>query len=265
MTSLVTLETPDDGIALVTLNRPERLNTMTGDLLLEARDVFTAVAENPLVRVMILTGAGRGFCAGGDLSVGAGGAVIGDLVGEAAAGLLRDFMETSLLLHTMPAVTIAAINGACAGAGLSWACAADLRFSSDKARYNAAFRDAGLSGDFGGTWSLPRIIGAGRAREKYLLSQPFDSAEALHIGLVSGVFPGEKLMDEVMDVARRLSHSAPVALQLIKQNLVDSETSTFAEALDFEAVRHSFCTGTRDAAEAAKAFIAKRQPVFSGE
>jgi 2-(1,2-epoxy-1,2-dihydrophenyl)acetyl-CoA isomerase len=265
MPNLVTLETSDDGIALVTLNRPERLNTMTGELLLEARHIFTTVAENPLIKVMILTGAGKGFCAGGDLSVGPGGAVTGDLQGDAAAEMLRDFMETSLILHTMPAVTIAAINGACAGAGLSWACAADLRFSSDKARYNTAFRDAGLSGDFGGTWSLPRIIGAGRASEKYLLSKPFDAAEALHIGLVSGVFPAEQLMAEVMKTARQLSLTAPLALQLIKQNLVDSETSTFAEALDYEAVRHSFCTGTRDAAEAAKAFIAKRQPVFTGE
>lgn len=263
--SLVTLDSPEDGVALVTLNRPERLNTMTAPLLTEAREVFSSVAEDARIKVMILTGAGKAFCAGGDLSAGPGGAVMGDLRGDAAATLLRDYMETSLMLHTMPAVTIAAINGACAGAGLSWACATDLRFSSDRARYNAAFLNAGLSGDFGGTWSLPRIIGAGRAREKYLLSQPFDAAEALRIGLVSGVFPADELMDEVLETTRRLLLAAPVALQLIKQNLVDSEASSFSEALDFEATRHAFCTGTGDAAEAASAFIAKRQPVFSGE
>ncbi|MEJ1179572.1 MULTISPECIES: enoyl-CoA hydratase-related protein [unclassified Pseudarthrobacter] len=264
MNSLVTLELIEDGIALVTLNRPDKLNAMTGPMLLEAREVFTSVASNPLIRVMILTGAGRGFCVGGDLSAGPGGAVTGNLRGEEAARLLRDFMETSMILHSMPAVTIAAINGACAGAGLSWACAADLRFSSDKARYNVAFLNAGLSGDFGGTWSLPRIIGAGRAREKYLLSQPFDAAEALHIGLVSKVFPTEQLMDEVLQTARELSLSAPAALRLIKQNLVDGEVSTFADALGYEAVRHSMCAETRDASEAAEAFVARRQPFFSG-
>ncbi|TDT79518.1 enoyl-CoA hydratase [Arthrobacter sp. AG258] len=261
---LVTLEVPDEGIALVTLNRPERLNTMTADMLQEARDVFTTVAADPFIKVMILTGAGRGFCAGGDLAEGPGGAVTGNLTGEAAADKLREFMETSMILHSMPAVTIAAVNGACAGAGLSWACAADLRFASVKARFNTAFLDAGLSGDFGGTWTLPRIIGAGRAREKYLLSEPFDAAEALRIGLVSEAVSADELMPTVMAKAKRLTQAAPLALQLIKQNLVDGEYSTFSEALHVEAKRHSFCAESKDAAEAATAFMDKRPAVFSG-
>ncbi|MFE6758139.1 enoyl-CoA hydratase/isomerase family protein [Streptomyces sp. NPDC057684] len=264
MTDLVTSEIDDAGIALVTLNRPEKLNTMTADLLEQAHKVFSALAENPAVKVVILTGAGRGFCAGGDLSQGPGGAVTGDLRGAAAAAQLRTFMETAALLHTMPAVTIAAVNGACAGAGLSWACAADLRIAADHARFNAAFRGAGLSGDFGGTWTLPRIIGFGRAREKYLLSQPFDAQEALRIGLVSEVCPADQLLERAYTIARELATSAPIALRLIKQNLVDSEYATFHEALDHEAVRHSRCTETEDAAEAAKAFVAKRPPIFTG-
>lgn len=265
MPELVTSDIDAAGVALVTLNRPEKLNTMTADLLEQAHKVFSALAEDPAVKVVILTGAGRGFCAGGDLSQGPGGAVTGSLRGEAAAAQLRTYMETSALLHSMPAVTIAAINGACAGAGLSWACAADLRFAADHARFNAAFRGAGLSGDFGGTWTLPRIIGAGRAREKYLLSEPFDAHEALRIGLVSEICPAGQLLERVRTVAQDLAASAPIALRLMKQNLIDSAHVSFEEALDKEAARHSRCTETEDAAEAAKAFVAKRPPVFVGK
>lgn len=264
MTELVTSEMDDAGIAVVTLNRPERLNTMTAQLLDEAYKVFSSLAEDPAVKVVILTGAGHAFCAGGDLSLGPGGAVTGTLRGRDAAAQLRTYMETAMLLHTMPAVTIAAINGACAGAGLSWACAADLRFTADHARFNVAFRNAALSGDFGGSWTLPRIIGFGRAREKYLLSTPFDAHEALRIGLVSEVCPADQLLERVHTVAAQLAESAPVALQLIKRNLTDSQHVSFSEALDNEAARHSLCAETEDAAEAATAFVAKRPAVFVG-
>ncbi|MEV4734839.1 enoyl-CoA hydratase-related protein [Saccharopolyspora sp. NPDC049426] len=265
MTNLVTTDINDAGVALVTLNRPERLNTMTAELLDAAQNTFAALADNAAVKVVILTGAGRAFCAGGDLSKGPGGAVTGDLRGEAAAAQLRKYMETSMILHTMPAVTIAAINGACAGAGLSWACAADLRVAAEGARFNVAFRDAGLSGDFGGTWTLPRLIGFGRAREKYLLPKPFDADEALRIGMVSEVCPADKLLDRTFEIAHELVESAPIALRLIKQNLVESEHASFDQALDTESIRHSRCAETVDAAEAAAAFVAKRQPVFVGE
>ncbi|MBL1112925.1 enoyl-CoA hydratase/isomerase family protein [Streptomyces sp. 110] len=265
VSTLVTSDIDSTGVALVTLNRPEKLNTMTGDLLEQAHKVFSALAENPAVKVVILTGAGRGFCAGGDLAEGPGGAVTGSLRGASAAARLRGYMETAELLHSMSAVTISAINGACAGAGLSWACATDLRFAADRARFNAAFRGAGLSGDFGGTWTLPRIIGIGRAREKYLLSEPFDAQEALRIGLVSKVWPAEQLLERVRAVAEDLAASAPVALRLMKQNLVESEYVGFERALDNEAVRHSRCAETQDAAEAARAFLEKRPAVFVGE
>ncbi|GAF46544.1 enoyl-CoA hydratase [Rhodococcus wratislaviensis] len=254
----------DLGIATVTLNRPDRLNSMTGELLDDALDLLSDVADNSNVRVLILTGSGRGFCAGGDLTLGPGGAVTGDATGEEASRRLRQYMETSQLLHTMPAVTIAAINGACAGAGLSWACATDLRYASSTARFNVAFRNAALSGDFGGTWTLPRIIGAGRAREKYLLSEPFDAAEAARIGLVTDVLPPDELIPHVRKVAVALATASPHSLQLIKKNLTDSEYTTFAAQLDIEAKRHSHCAETADAKEAAQAFTEKRAPNFTG-
>ncbi|MDL9978365.1 enoyl-CoA hydratase-related protein [Microbacterium sp. ASV49] len=254
----------DDAVMTVTLNRPDRLNAMTAEMLDRTVEVFTDAAHDDSVRVLILTGAGRGFCAGGDLSQGPGGGVASAFPPPERARALRAFMETSRLLHTMPAVTIAAINGACAGAGLSWACATDLRYSADTARFNAAFLNAGLSGDFGGTWFLPRIIGYGRAREKYLESQPFDAAEALRIGLVSRLFAREELMDGVGEIARRLAEAAPLALARIKQNFIDSATATLEDALDYESVRHTFCAESADASEAADAFIGKRTPAYAG-
>lgn len=254
----------DGAVMTVTLNRPERLNAMTAELLEQAVSVFDAAGSDSSIRVVILTGAGRGFCAGGDLSQGPGGGVTLSYPPAERAKALREMMETSRLLHTMPAVTISAINGACAGAGLSWACATDLRYASEKARFNAAFLNAGLSGDFGGTWLLPRLIGFGRAREKYFESQPFDAEEALRIGLVSRVFPHDELLDGVRAIAQRLVSSAPLAVAHIKQNFIDSEAIGFDAALDTEAHRHTLCAESWDAAEAAEAFIAKRAPEFTG-
>lgn len=251
-------------IGTITLNRPDRLNAMTAEFLEDALLAFTAASEDPDTRVVILTGAGRAFCAGGDLLQGPGGAVGGTGTLQQQTDRLRRFMRTSQLLRDMPKVTIAAINGACAGAGLSWACAVDLRFASDKARFNAAFLGAGLSGDFGGTWLLPRLIGAARAAEKYLLSEPFDAQEAHSIGLVSRLCSAEELMPTVNDVAKRLAASAPIALRSIKENLRDSASTSFEVALDAEAARHTYCAGTADAAEATDAFLNKRTPSFQG-
>jgi 2-(1,2-epoxy-1,2-dihydrophenyl)acetyl-CoA isomerase len=172
-------------------------------------------------------------------------------------------MRSSQLLHEMPKVTIAAINGACAGAGLSWACACDLRYAAAGAKFNVAFRDAGLSGDFGGTWTLQRIVGPAKARELYLLSPRFDAAEAERIGLISKTLPDvDALMELVRSVADQLVHAAPIAVRSIKANLNDALRLSFTELLDREAERHVAGTMTEDHLEAAAAFLAKRKPVF---
>jgi 2-(1,2-epoxy-1,2-dihydrophenyl)acetyl-CoA isomerase len=175
---------------------------------------------------------------------------------------LRRMMRSSQLLHEMPKVTIAAINGACAGAGLSWACACDLRFAAAGAKFNVAFRGAGLSGDFGGTWTLPRIVGPAKARELYLLSPRFDASEAERIGLVSKVLPDAELMAHVRAVADDVVHAAPIALQSMKANLNDGLRLSFSELLDREAARHIAASATEDHKEAARAFMEKRAPVF---
>ena len=258
------LETIDDGVARLTLNRPDAMNTMTPEFLDNVLEQLEQVADDDAIRVLILTGAGRAFCAGGDLKRGPGGAVAGAPPLASQTGRLRNFMRSSQLLRNMPKITISAINGACAGAGFSWACATDLRFASNKARFATAFRNAALSGDFGGTWLLPRIVGAGRARDLYLRSKPITAQEALDIGLVSGIHEPDDLMAAVLEVARDLAAAAPLALPLIKQNLNDADEISFTEALDREARRHSAMVATADGTEAARAFTEKRAPNWSG-
>ena len=268
MTSTVLYESRD-GVATITLNRPDRLNTMGGDLLERLLAALEQAASDDAVRVVILTGAGRGFCAGGDLGV------LNERAGSAAAGggkqsrqtkvaQLRTAMRSSQLLHEMEKVTIAAINGACAGAGLSLACACDLRFAAQRAKFNVAFRNAGLSGDFGGTWSLPRIVGPAKARELYLLSPRFDAEEAARIGLVSKVLPDDELMAHVRAVAEDVAGAAPIALRMMKQNLLDGPRLSFSEQLDREAERHITATMTEDHLEATSAYLQKRKPSFKG-
>jgi 2-(1,2-epoxy-1,2-dihydrophenyl)acetyl-CoA isomerase len=260
----VILYAVDDGVATITLNRPEHMNTMGDGLLEQAALAMAQAAEDDAVRAVILTGTGRAFCAGGDLRGFAAGGNQGPATVEGSVANLRGRMRTSQLLHEMPKVTIAAINGACAGAGFSWACACDIRYAADNAVFNTAFMTAGLSGDFGGTWTLPRLVGAAKARELYLLAEKFDAAEALRIGLVSAVLPSDELMDVVRAKAARVAGFAPLSVRAIKANLNDSLETGFADQLDREADRHVRCGLTDDAREAAAAFLEKRTPVFQG-
>jgi len=251
----------ENGIATITLNRPERLNAMNGDLLNGALEALETAAEDAAVRVVILTGAGRGFCAGGDLGakdiLGSGGI-------DSQIGVLQGLQRSSKLLREMPKITIAAINGPCAGGGFSWAAAADLRYAAASAKFTTAYLNAGLSGDFGGTWTLPRIVGSARARELYLLSEKFNAEEAERYGFVSKALPDDELMPHVHSVAKRLLAAAPIALLRIKQNLNDAEDIPFSEALDREADRHVRTGKSADSMEARRAFMEKRAPNFSG-
>jgi 2-(1,2-epoxy-1,2-dihydrophenyl)acetyl-CoA isomerase len=252
----------DGGVATITLNRPENLNAMNVDLIEGALEALEIAAEDSNARVVIFTGAGRGFCAGGDLAAK-------DTLGtgnlESKIGKLQAFQKSSKLLREMPKVTIAAINGPCAGAGLAWAAAADLRYATASAKFTTAYLNAGLSGDFGGTWTLPRIVGSARAREMYLLSEKFTADDAERFGFVSKVLPDGELMPHVQTVAETLLAKAPIALLRIKQNLNDAEDIPFSDALDREADRHVRTGASSDSAEARMAFFEKRPPVFTGE
>ncbi|MDO8431163.1 MAG: enoyl-CoA hydratase-related protein [Candidatus Binatus sp.] len=248
-------------VATLTMNRPDRLNAIAGPMMREMSDTLAAVADDPQIRVLVLTGAGRGFCAGADLN----GIVEGDIGLDTAEARPPTFdFRIPVLLHNMPAVTIAAINGACAGAGFGWACACDLRVAAAAARFNTAFLDVGVAGDMGGPWTLPRIIGAARAREIYFMPDKFDAERALQIGLVSRVFSDDRFRDEVNAIATRLGDAAPIALRTMKSNFIEAERTGFESYIALETARHLPMFTTEDTREAFAAKVEKRQPKFKG-
>ncbi len=241
-------------VGILTLNRPERMNAMTNRMVMEVHDALTAIAQMSDVRVLVLTGAGRGFCPGADLKHFA--------ARESDATLRPEHFRTPVLLHRMPQVTIAAINGACAGAGFGWACACDLRFAARSANFTSAFLNVASAGDMAGPWTLPRLVGAAKARELYLLPEKFSADEALAIGLVSRVFDDPVFRAEVDAIANRLATAAPHALRTMKRNFIDAEQMDLDTYLQVESERHLQVMAHPDAQEAFRAFVEKRPPRF---
>lgn len=245
----------ENGLGRLTLNRPEQMNGMTNTMVREACDALETAARDPSVRVLILTGAGKSFCPGADLNHFTSG-------GADEVLTARQFAVTTLL-HEIPAVTIAAVNGACAGAGMGWAMACDLRFLKASARMNTAFLDVAVAGDMGLPWSLPRLIGAGRARDLSLRPRRIGAEEALTIGLVTAVFDDETFTDDVEAEVVRLLRKSPTALSGLKQNYLAAERMTFADFNQYEAERHLKIAASEHTREAFRAFIEKREPRFS--
>ncbi len=226
-------------IALVTLNRPERRNGVTvamcEALYAALRDIATSDA-----RVLVLRGAGENFCVGADLGgADLGGADADDSPTEArAAPPDRVIYHAATLLHTMPQVTIAAIDGGCAGAGMGWAMACDLRFATPRARFSTAFLDLGVSGDMALGWSLDRLVGGARARELLYFADRFDGEEAHRAGLVTRLFPPEALHTQALGLAETLAGRDPLALRLMKANCLSAETLSIARYVEVETERH---------------------------
>ena len=253
------LETIKDGVAVLTMNRPERLNALSGSMLDAMLEALHRLSEDGEVGVVVLTGAGRGFCAGGDVKAMAEGTEFGGTTMEEKAQALRSHMETSRLLHEMPKPTIAMVRGAAAGAGLSLALACDLRVASDNARFGTAFARVGYSGDFGGSYYLTQLVGTAKARELYYTAELVDANQALTLGIVNRVVPDGKLEEETMALARKIANGPRVALRYMKRNMNAAETNSLKEAW------HHTRTGmTEDHREAARAFVEKREPQFKG-
>ena len=258
------LETTKDGVAVLTLNRPDRLNAMSTAMLDSLLEALPRLAADEGVGVVVLTGAGRGFCAGGDVKAMAAGREFDDGTLEVKAQGLRRRMEVSRWLHEMPKPTIAMVRGAAAGAGLSLALACDLRVAADNARFATAFARVGYSGDFGGSWFLTQLVGTAKARELYYTADIVDAAQALALNLVNRVVPDARLEEETLALARRLASGPRVALRYMKRNMNAAETNSLGEHLDLEAWHHTRCGATEDHREATKAFVEKREPVFRG-
>jgi 2-(1,2-epoxy-1,2-dihydrophenyl)acetyl-CoA isomerase len=258
------LEVAKDGVAVLTLNRPERLNAMSRAMLDGLLESLPRLSEDTEIGVVVLTGAGRGFCAGGDVKAMAEGSEMGGSTLEERAQGLRAVMEVSRWLHEMPKPTIAMVRGAAAGAGLSLALACDLRIVGDSARFGTAFARVGYSGDFGGSFFLTQLVGTAKARELYYTADLLDAQQALNLGLVNRVIPDARLEDETLALATRLAKGPRIAYRYMKRNMNAAETGTLKELLDLEAWHHARCGMTEDHREAAKAFVEKREPVFRG-
>jgi 2-(1,2-epoxy-1,2-dihydrophenyl)acetyl-CoA isomerase len=258
------LENVKDGVAVLTLNRPDRLNALSGPMLEALIEALPRLANDPQVGVVVLTGAGRGFCAGGDVKAMAEGRELaGDTLEERAQGL-RAHMETSRWLHEMPKPTIAMVRGAAAGAGLSLALACDLRVAGESAKFATAFARVGYSGDFGGSYYLTQLVGTAKARELYYTAEIVDAKQALALGMVNRVVPDEKLEEETLALAAKIARGPRVALRYMKRNMNAAESGTLHDLLDLEAWHHVRTGETEDHREAAKAFVEKRDPTFKG-
>ena len=257
----------DEGVLTLTLNRPEARNAMSGEMTGALADQLAAAELNPEVKCVVLTGAGKGFCAGGDVKgmASRGDGTVGQNTIDGAIHRQRvNQRATAGKLFKMPKPTLASLPGAAAGAGLSLALACDLRIMASNAILTTAFARVGFSGDYGGTYFLTQLIGSAKARELYYLSDRVSADEALRLGLANWVCEPEELAARTREVALRLANGPSVAYRYMKENLNRAMAGDVDDCLDLEATHHVHCGQTQDHREATKAFVEKREPVFQG-
>ncbi len=255
------LETVEDGVGILTLNRPDRLNALSQPMLAGVREGLARMAEDEAVGAIVITGAGRGFCAGGDVKDMASRT---EQTYEERVTRLSRMHELPQIMRRHPKVIVGMVNGPAFGAGLGLAMACDLRVAARSARFGTAFANIAYSGDFGGTWLLTQLVGPAKAREMYLLGDPIDAEQAASIGLVNRVVDDAALAEEAMALARRLAAGPRLAYGYIKRNLNAAETETLATVCDLEAVHQARTGLSEDHREAVTAFAEKRRPVFRG-
>jgi 2-(1,2-epoxy-1,2-dihydrophenyl)acetyl-CoA isomerase len=260
------IETFEGGIATLTLNRPDARNALTGSMMRALGEVLPRLAMDPAVRVVVITGAGRAFCSGGDVKGFAERAASGGSSEsfETKVADLRMRMEVVRHLHEMAKPTLAVIPGPAAGAGLSIALACDMRIAAEDAKMTTAFSKVGLSGDFGGSYFLNHLVGAAKARELYFTAKVLRADEAQQMGLVNRVVPYEQLAAAALEFAQELLALPTVAVGYMKRNLNIGLRGTLADVLDSEAVGMMRAFETEDHKGAAKAFVEKRAPQFTG-
>lgn len=262
------LATLDAGILTLTLNRPEARNAMSGGMMAALKTQLEEAELNPQVRCLVLTGAGKGFCAGGDVKgmAASGDGTVGDRTIDGAIHQQRVMQRaTAGLLYKMPKPTIAALPGAAAGAGLSMALACDLRIMANSAIMTTAFAKVGFSGDYGGTFFMSQLVGSAKTRELFFLSDRVDAEEALRLGLANWTCEIEQLAEKTQEIATRLANGPTVAYRYMKENINRAMSSADMEdCLDLEVTHHIHCGQTEDHRTAVKAFVEKKAPVFKG-
>jgi len=261
-------ELTDDGILIATLNRPDKMNALSAGIAMGIVDLAQQTKRNDAIRVLVITGAGRGFCAGADLSSG------GPARSENASkdmGSSRSAMVDNLgpggiveALADADVPIIGAINGAAAGAGFGLALCCDVRIASDQARMGTIFIKRGVGPDYGSSYWLPRIVGLPKAFELFYSGDLLDADQALAVGLVSRVVPHESLMEETMAYARMIAKGPPIGYTYTRRSLIQSSENDLHRQLVLEWIQQSQVLNTNDAREGFRAFIEKREPEFRG-
>jgi enoyl-CoA hydratase len=261
-TTVVTTEVVEPGVTLVTLNRPERLNALDQELIASLHTTFERLDADPAVRVVILTGAGRGFCAGADIK---GGNDAGDMGEPIAPGAIPRALQAQEHLaslhdriHRLRKPVIAAVNGVAVGGGFSLTLACDIRIAADTARFGAVFITLGISAcDMGVSYFLPRLVGAARSAELLLTGRIFDAAEAHAMDLVLDVVPPERLLERARETARAIASNAPLAVWMTKETMWQTiDAPSLRAALDMENRTQILCTATGDMDRAMAGFRA---------
>lgn len=252
-----------DRVATLTLNRPERLNALGDTLRDDLYDALLKAGSDAEVGAIVITGAGRGFCSGGDVKSMSEREQ--SKATPAAAERLAPIRDRIVLaMRDCPKPIIAAVNGAAAGAGMNLALACDMRIASSAAKFSQAFVKRGLAPDWGGTWLLPRLVGTAKACELIFTGDSIDAAKALELGIVNAVLAPEDLMAETWRLARRIADGPPVAIALSKRGIYHNEAVDLRAGLEFETFAQTLCRETEDSKEGVRAFIEKRAPVFRG-
>ena len=260
----------EDGVLTLTMNRPKARNAMSGPMMQAMQEAVPRAAVDPEVRCVVITGAGGAFCAGGDVKGFASDA--GSKEGSSGGGSsletrvqgLRQGMELSKLLHTMPKPTLAIIPGPAAGAGLSLALACDMRFCLDTAKITTAFSKIGASGDYGGSYFLPQLVGASKARELYFTADIISGQEAYDMGMMTKVASADVFEAESKAYAKYLASLPTVAIGYMKKNLNAAQNATLSDVFDLEAAHMMRTFMTEDHKRAAIAFVNKEAPDFQG-
>lgn len=262
MSDLVSLERLDAGIALLRLNRPERLNALTDAMVAEIGRLLDALATDTSAKVLVITGSGRGFCAGFDLGLAAQ-APRSDELGEATAWTMRQESFAALVtkLRALRQPVIAAVNGQANGAGLGLALAAEIRYAAMSAQFNAAFVKVGMSGcDIGVSWLLPRCVGLSRSFEMMLTGRLVDATEAERIGLVTATLPDDELLPRALDTARQIASHSSFAVWMTKRSgWANAESPSLAAAIELENRTQILARTTGDLQRAAEALLARRK------
>jgi 2-(1,2-epoxy-1,2-dihydrophenyl)acetyl-CoA isomerase len=258
----VLLEHIEDGIAYLSMNRPEKLNALNNELATALNQVFERLGKDEAVRVIVLSGEGRAFCAGGDLVAIGKGREARDR--QQLEPILRAGMGAMLRMRIIPQPVIACVNGPAAGAGMNVALAADIRIAAEEAVFGQNFSKIGLFPDYGGTYFLPQLIGPAKAAELFYTGDMFDAMTAWKLGLVNRVVPGAQLKAEGKRLAVQIAAGPPIAIRAVKQTLFGNEKDALSKAMEAEVHHQMRCFASEDSLEGIRAFFEKRPPKFQG-